>query len=100
MNSKIDDISNALKFLFFFRKIRNCLKNGLNIDIITDSIIRNKISQIFFNIICLNKTNHLLCTHPFGMRTSYLVKTNENDLKLTIIINVICYYTNKSNRII
>lgn len=92
---------NALKLLFLFRKIKlNYLKNGLNISVITSSIIKNKISQLFFNIIFLNKINHLFYNHFSEIRAYYLVKTNKHCLKLTIIISIICYYSNKSNKIV
>lgn len=56
----IDNISIVSKPLFFFEKIwLSCLKNGLNIDIIIDSIIKNKIFQLFFNTIFLYQNNHL-----------------------------------------
>lgn len=75
------------------------MQNGLNINVITYSIIKNKIFKSLLNLIFLNNLYYLLSYDFHSIHLYDLLGTNKYYTKISTIINKVGYNNNKYNRI-
>lgn len=90
----------ASKLLFFFDQVQsNFAKNNFDEGVIITYIIKFKISKFLLKAILLNYLNNLFHNNLIKIRANNLTQANKHYLKLHVVINIISYNSNKSDKV-